>query len=53
MYSFEEIVKADPEIAKAMELETGIPMSIRATGTIWSISSKFTFFSPITISTPT
>ena len=23
MYSFEEVVKADPELAKAMELETG------------------------------
>ena len=28
MYSFEEVVKADPELAKAMELETGIDRTI-------------------------
>ena len=33
--------------------EIGMPISIRATGTIWSISSKHTFFRPCSISTPT
>lgn len=28
MYSFEEVVKADPELAKAMELETNRQMII-------------------------
>ncbi len=40
-------------MAWPMEPEMGMAMSIKETGTIWSKSSKSTFFRPMTISTPT